>query len=113
MKKIVSIVAIALMTFSAAFAQENNNRDENGNIVRGPYETNSFGDNWFFGVGAGANAILNANNNFGFGGLAADVFLGKWFTPTVGARVGYKGIKDSFDPKSGYKIGRASCRERV
>ena len=39
MKKIVSIVAIALMTFSAAFAQENNNRDENGNIVRGPYET--------------------------------------------------------------------------
>jgi len=102
MKKIVSIVAIALMTFSAAFAQENNNRDENGNIVRGPYETNSFGDNWFFGVGAGANAILNANNNFGFGGLAADVFLGKWFTPTVGARVGYKGIKDSFDPKSGY-----------
>ena len=42
MKKVLSIVAIALMAMSVAFAQENNNRDENGNIVRGPYLTNEW-----------------------------------------------------------------------
>jgi hypothetical protein len=31
-------------------AQEDGNRDENGKIVRGPYETNRFGDNWFISV---------------------------------------------------------------
>lgn len=50
MKKVFSIVAIALMAMSVAFAQENNNRDENGNIVRGPYLTNEFGDNWFISL---------------------------------------------------------------
>lgn len=103
MKKVFSIVAIALMTITAAFAQENNNRDENGNVVRGPYLTNSFGDNWFINLGAGANAVLSSPDvKFGFGGLAIDANIGKWFTPTVGARFGYRGIKNSFDVKSGY-----------
>ena len=103
MKKVFSIIAIALMTLTAAFAQENNNRDENGNIVRGPYLTNEFGDNWFISLGAGANSIFSTPDvKFGFGGLAIEANIGKWFTPSVGARFGYKGIDNSFKVKSGY-----------
>jgi outer membrane protein OmpA-like peptidoglycan-associated protein len=76
-------------------AQENGNRDENGKIVRGPYETNRFGDNWFIGVGGGINMLWNE------GYPAADIVIspsidanfGKWFTPAVGMRVGYQGFK--------------------
>ncbi|MBQ6286195.1 MAG: OmpA family protein [Bacteroidales bacterium] len=103
MKKVISIVAIALMAISSAFAQENNNRDENGNIVRGPYLTNEFGDNWFISLGAGANSLFSTPDvKFGFGGLAIEANVGKWFTPSVGARIGYRGIKNSFDVKPGY-----------
>ena len=103
MKKVISIIAIALMTLSAAFAQENNNRDENGNVVRGPYLTNDFGDNWFIGVGAGANTLFSTPDvKFGFGGLAVEANIGKWLTPSTGIRFGYKGIDNSFKVKSGY-----------
>ena len=44
----------------AAMAQENGNRDENGKIVRGPYLTNKFGDNWFIGVAGGVNILETA-----------------------------------------------------
>ena len=111
-KFILGTLAVAgLLGFSfTASAQENGNRDENGNIVRGSYETNGFWDNWFIGLGAGANTVAGENVNFKpFGGLAVDVNLGKWFTPTVGARIGYKGLKNSFELKdnnalkAGYK----------
>ncbi|MBR4755475.1 MAG: OmpA family protein [Bacteroidales bacterium] len=103
MKKVISIVAIVVMALSSAFAQENNNRDENGNIVRGPYLTNDFGDNWFFSIGAGANTLFSTPDvKFGFGGLAVEANLGKWFTPSVGARIGYRGIDNSFKVKPGY-----------
>ncbi len=72
-------------------AQENGNRDEFGNIVRGPYETNRFGDNWFIGAGGGINILLND----GYGiriSPSIDANVGKWFTPSVGMRVGYQGF---------------------
>lgn len=102
-KTILGALAVAsLLGFSFnASAQENNNRDENGKIVRGPYETNKFWDNWFIGVGAGVNASIDFNSDFSFGGLALDVNAGKWFTPTVGARVGYKGIKNDLKLQNG------------
>ena len=65
--------------------------DEFGNIVRGPYETNRFGDNWFIGAGGGINIFLND----GYGiriSPSIDAGFGKWFTPSVGMRVGYQGI---------------------
>ena len=103
MKKVISIVAIALMALSAAFAQENNNRDENGNVVRGPYLTNDFGDNWFINIGAGANSLYSAGDvKFGFGGPAVEVNVGKWLTPSTGIRFGYKGIDNSFKVRPGY-----------
>ena len=98
LKTILGAIAIATLlsvSFSAS-AQENNNRDENGNIVRGAYETNKFGDNWFIGLGAGYNAGLYSIDNLaGKGGLATVVNLGKWFTPSVGARIGWRGLTNA------------------
>lgn len=97
-KFILGTLAVAgLLGFSQSVnAQENGNRDENGKIVRGPYETNGFWDNWFIGVGAGVNTVYDTNVDFGFGGLATDINVGKWFTPSVGARIGWKGLTNSF-----------------
>ena len=90
-----ALIAVSLTASPAVNAQENGNRDENGKIVRGPYETNRFGDNWFIGVGGGINMLWNE------GYPAADLVIspsidanfGKWFTPAVGMRVGYQGFK--------------------
>ena len=92
-KSILGVLACATLlsvSFSAN-AQENNNRDANGKIVRGAYETNGLWDNWFIGVGAGVNSVYN-NGEFGKYGIATDVNLGKWFTPSVGARIGWRGL---------------------
>ena len=48
-----ALAAVALTASPVAFAQEDGNRDENGKIVRGPYETNRFVDNWFVSAGGG------------------------------------------------------------
>ena len=85
----LSVVSMAFAP--AAMAQENGNRDENGKIVRGPYLTNNFGDNWFIGVAGGVNIFGDGGYKPGVGG-ALDVNVGKWFTPSVGARLGYNGL---------------------
>lgn len=91
------ICAVALLSGVAAFAQEDGNRDENGKIVRGPYLTNRFIDNWFVGVAGGFNLAVDELNQgikttvHGWGG-ALDVTVGKWFSPCWGARLGYQGL---------------------
>lgn len=87
-----ALAAVALTASPVAFAQENGNRDENGKVVRGPYETNRFGDNWFIGAGGGVNIFLNEGYDPVIG-PSIDANLGKWFTPSVGMRVGYQGFK--------------------
>lgn len=104
MKKIISILAafaVAVMSFSA-FAQEDGNRDANGYVVRGPYLTNGGGSNWFVGVGGGVNSTFakGVNPFYEFNvkdKLGAEVFVGKWITPAIGIRAGYKGGVNSFD----------------
>ena len=99
MKKILSIVAIALVAITSAYAQEDNNRDENGAVVRGPYLTNGFWDNWFVSAAGGANFTVSKETKFSFGGPALDLNVGKWFTPAVGFRFGLHGLNNSFDLK--------------
>jgi len=110
-KTILGVLAAASLLFSTnAFAQENANRDENGKIVRGAYETNKAFDNLFIGIGAGWNAgIRDALNpekkgtGFlhypvdyqGLGNLAITGFVGKWFTPSIGTRLGWNGLFNS------------------
>lgn len=86
-----ALFAVALTASPALNAQENGNRDMNGKIVRGPYETNQFGDNWFIGVGGGINLFLIEDYNVRIG-PSIDACFGKWFTPSVGMRVGYQGF---------------------
>lgn len=88
----LALVAVAMATSPAAAAQENANRDEFGNIVRGPYETNAFGDNWFIGAGGGINIFYNDGYKIAIA-PSVDANLGKWFTPSVGMRVGYQGFQ--------------------
>jgi outer membrane protein OmpA-like peptidoglycan-associated protein len=87
-----ALVSVAMTASPALKAQENGNRDENGKVVRGPYETNRFGDNWFIGAGGGVNIFLNEGYDPVIG-PSIDANLGKWFTPSVGMRVGYQGFK--------------------
>ena len=88
-------IALSMSVSPAAIAQENGNRDENGKIVRGPYLTNRFCDNWFMGVGGGINILWSE----GFTpeiGPSFDAYFGKWFTPAVGMRVGYQGFSSKY-----------------
>ena len=75
-------------------AQENANKDENGKFVRGPYLTNKIQDNWFIGVAGGLN-IFGDGGYKPAAGFNLDANVGKWFVPTVGARVGYSGLTGS------------------
>ncbi len=97
--RILCTVALSLVVgvFSYnANAQEDNNRDENGKIVRGAYETNRLFDNVWIGVAGGVNIYEHEFKMPGtFGGRLApalDVNVGKWITPSVGVRIGYKGL---------------------
>ena len=94
--KIFGVLAIASLLFSTnAFAQENNNRDENGKVVRGAYETNRVFDNTWIGIGAGINSVIPAiqtPGKWGKIGLGLDLNFGKWWTPAVGMRIGYHGL---------------------
>ncbi len=97
-KFILGAFAAASLLFSvSANAQENANRDENGKIVRGPYETNKAFDNTFIGIGAGINSVarpIKKPGNWGGIGLATDINFGKWWTPAIGMRIGWHGLWD-------------------
>lgn len=99
----LAVMAGVLVVSPAADAQENGNRDENGKVVRGAYETNKFGDNWFIGAGAGVNSWIGQGAS-PKAGVAVDAFVGKWITPTVGVRAGWRGLKDGASAKDGYTI---------
>lgn len=86
-----ALIAVTLTASPALNAQENGNRDLDGKIVRGPYETNSFGDNWFIGAGGGINVFLNEDYYIRIS-PSIDANIGKWFTPAIGMRVGYQGF---------------------
>ncbi len=95
----IALSAVALAASPALTAQENGNRDEYGKVVRGPYETNRFGDNWFIGVGGGINTFWNDGMKFEDMkiGPSIDAGIGKWFSPSVGMRVGYSGFTSNLD----------------
>jgi outer membrane protein OmpA-like peptidoglycan-associated protein len=95
----LAVAAVSMIATPAVNAQEDGNRDENGKVVRGPYLTNQFGDNWFVNVGGGVN-IAYDNADWALGG-AVNVNAGKWITPSVGARVGFNGIT-GMDGRFGY-----------
>lgn len=100
-----ALVAVGMTASPAAMnAQENGNRDENGKIVRGPYQTNRFGDNIFIGVGGGVNFLFQDDYSPAVG-VSVDANIGKWFTPTIGARIGYQGINSNVYSETASVLG--------
>ena len=93
--KFLGILAFASILSFNAFAQEDNNRDADGSVARGPYVTNGVFDNTFIGLGAGVNSVIEKEYGLGKIGLATDVNFGKWFTPAVGARLGWHGLQNT------------------
>ena len=89
-----ALAAVSLTASPSVNAQENGNRDEFGDIVRGPYETNRFGDNWFIGVGGGINIFWNDGYKTAIG-PSLDANIGKWITPSIGLRAGYQGLSSN------------------
>ena len=86
-----ALAAVLMAAQVSVSAQENGNKDEYGKVVRGPYETNRFGDNWFIGAGGGINVFLNEGYDVKIA-PSLDAYFGKWFTPSVGMRAGYQGL---------------------
>lgn len=102
MKKCI-LMAAFICTSVLVIAQEN--RNEKNEILRGPYETNRFFDNWFVGFGGGVNIYEGeSDNKISFRerlAPALDISLGKWITPEYGVRLQYSGLKAK--GLSGYK----------
>lgn len=96
MKNVLFLIIFSLLTVHV-WAQENGNRDAKNQIVRGPYETNRFFDNWFIGIGGGVNIYEGeCNSKASFGerlAPAIDFTVGKWITPSVGVRAQYSGLQ--------------------
>ncbi|GAE23430.1 OmpA family protein [Bacteroides pyogenes] len=96
MKKRFITAALIFMSVCAV-AQQKENRDANGKILRGPYETNRAFDNWFFSVGGGVNIYegeYDSKADFGKRlAPALDVSIGKWITPWSGVRLQFAGLK--------------------
>ena len=59
------------------------------------FEVGSFKDNWFLGIGGGVNQYLGEHDRqmkfVNRLAPAMDVYVGKWFTPTLGFRIAYSG----------------------
>ena len=103
MKKFFAIAA-ALLIAVASFAQETN-RDENGNLKFGGYETNGFWDNWTIGLGwnvipTTTTTPLYVPGVFGqIGNFTAafpggiELFALKWIEPCYGVRFGWTGMQ--------------------
>lgn len=107
----LALVAASMVACPAADAQENGNRDEFGAVVRGPYETNAFGDNWFIGAGGGINVFLIEDFDIAIA-PSVDAYLGKWFTPSIGMRVGYQGFQSKLWADSPSVFGNVRDAEK-
>lgn len=89
MKKIFAIVASLAIAASFANAQEVDSKS---------VATNDLKSNWFVGAGAGVNVgatYKGAGSGIG-AGIAADLTVGKWFSPELGVAADLFGVTADF-----------------
>lgn len=98
MKKLMLALAVASMS-TAAIAQEAV-KVTDVPVKKNSVETNSFWSNWFISAGLNYNAFYSSQevgiskNPFkDRGQLGFNVAVGKWFTPGLGLRAKFDGIK--------------------
>lgn len=82
MKKVVVLMLALFAGVSIMSAQD---------AYRGPVATKNFGSDIFVGAGAGINTMFAPQNQNKVTG-DFDVYAGKWFTPSLGLRVGFQGL---------------------
>ena len=100
MKKILIATAMMALAGVASTAQPKVKTDTTVTVEfnsdRYRVETAPFKANWFIGIDGGAQIYFGEHDKqCKFGDRLApalNIYVGKWFTPTVGARIGYSGI---------------------
>lgn len=97
------IVSLALLfgAMGVAMAQETTVSEDTEKTVKEEvanprrYEAGGFKDNWFIGIGGGVNLYMGEHDRqmkfFNRLAPAMDIYVGKWFTPSVGFRLAYSG----------------------
>ena len=111
--KVVALAAVLSFGTSVLYAQktdvvpdfeeqDNLNRDENDEIIRGAYLTNPWYDNWTIGVGGGVQTHFSSLNTQMISPLVSGYII-KWFTPVIAARFGYSGFNGREGYVDGYK----------
>lgn len=108
---IAVVSMLAAPQLNAQEAEKTENRDENGKIRRHPYLTNGAWANWFIQAAGGVNFFGDGGYTPALGG-GLDVNVGKWFTPCIGARVGYSGLTGAEWSKKETILGTALDSEK-
>lgn len=97
MKKNLLFAAVCALAVSPVFAQTSDREETVYSTDKYKVETNRFWNNWFITVGAGAQVYFGDHDKqCDFGDRIApalDVAVGKWFTPGIGVRLMYSGLK--------------------
>jgi outer membrane protein OmpA-like peptidoglycan-associated protein len=96
MKK-VSLLLILVFAAITISAQESGFSNKPGRMTT--FADNGFWDNWFIGVGAGANMLVGDGNQANLEGknflkrltVAPTVQFGKWYNPFIGGRLKVQG----------------------
>ncbi|MBP8743059.1 MAG: OmpA family protein [Acidaminococcaceae bacterium] len=96
--KRIFLMTMCALALSPAFAQTSTMEEKvEYSEDKFKVETNRFWSNWFITVGGGAQIYFGDHDKQSkFGDRLApalDVMVGKWFTPGIGLRIGYSGLK--------------------
>ncbi|MFA6831182.1 MAG: OmpA family protein, partial [Bacteroidaceae bacterium] len=107
MKKNLIVAALFLGSTLGINAQQTENTDAKYKV-----ETNKFWSNWFISLGGGVQVFKGeSDTNQDFSDRLApalDFSVGKWFTPVLGLRASYNGLKGhgyTFDENNNYVFG--------
>lgn len=96
-RKFIYTLGIALMTGISAIAQNTQSSNSIEKTEKYTVQTNLFKDNWFVGANIGAQLYVGDRISEGKAGkLVTPIFevnAGKWFTPSIGLRVGFGGYQ--------------------
>lgn len=98
MTKKIFLTALCAVALCPAFAQTSDTKEKvEYSTDKYKVETNRFWDNWFISVGAGGQVYFGDHDKqIDFGDRIApalDIAIGKWFTPGIGIRFMYSGLK--------------------
>lgn len=98
MRKKIFLTALCAAALCPALAQTSTAEEQvECSADKFRVETNRFWSNWFVGVGGGAQIYFGDHDKQCKIGdrlaPALDVFVGKWFTPGIGVRLGYSGLQ--------------------